>query len=156
MRKLKVESVSLIMRNRAVFLYLLSLGLLGLRKILSPRVSSSSSSYIVISRSSAISKGARRAPQDTKMDFAVLPETICQGLFNHFFAKIEFLLILLNICPYHSFNFFCHSFGCVLAEMNLDYVCHTADFLFYGNGILICVVFFVHSYLRKLKIPISF
>ena len=38
-----------------------------------PRVSSSSSSYRVISRSSAMSKGASRAPQEMRMDFAVLP-----------------------------------------------------------------------------------
>ena len=61
------------MRNRAVFL--------------SPTVSSDSSSYIVISRTSSISKGARRAPQLTRIDFKVLPETNCQGLFNQIHKK---------------------------------------------------------------------
>lgn len=58
-QEIKVGSVSLIMRNRAVFL--------------SPTVSSDSSSYMVISRTSSISKGARRAPQLTRIDFKVLP-----------------------------------------------------------------------------------
>ena len=67
-RKLKVPSVSDIIRNRAVFS--------------SPRVSSSSSSYAVRSLSSLISKGASLAPQETRMDLAVFPETKCQGLFS--------------------------------------------------------------------------
>ena len=67
-RKLKVASVSDMIRNNAVFL--------------SPRVSSSSSSYFVISLSSAISNGASLAPHETSIDFAVLPETKCQGLFS--------------------------------------------------------------------------
>ena len=65
-------SVSLMMRNSAVFLKLPSLAS-GLSYILSPSVSSSSSSYMVISRSSAISKGARRAPQLILILLAVLP-----------------------------------------------------------------------------------
>ncbi|RHQ54981.1 hypothetical protein DWY36_16825 [Firmicutes bacterium AF25-13AC] len=40
------------------------------------------------SRSSSISKGARRAPQEIRIDFAVLPETSCQGLFNQIHKKI--------------------------------------------------------------------
>jgi len=43
---------------------------------------------MVISRISAISKGARRAPQDTKILFAVLPVTECQGLFNQIHKKV--------------------------------------------------------------------
>ncbi|RGF41342.1 hypothetical protein DXA32_02325 [Subdoligranulum sp. OF01-18] len=39
------------------------------------------------SRSSSISKGARRAPQEIRIDFAVLPETNCQGLFNQIHKK---------------------------------------------------------------------
>ena len=63
-KKLKViqkelATVSLMMRNNAVFL--------------SPSVSSCSSSYIVRSRSSWMSKGANLAPQEMRMDFAVLP-----------------------------------------------------------------------------------
>ena len=63
-RKLNVLSVSDMMRNRAVFL--------------SPSVSSCSSSYIVKSRNSWMSKGANLAPQEMRMDFAVLPVTECQ------------------------------------------------------------------------------
>ncbi|RCH53025.1 hypothetical protein C4885_02825 [Subdoligranulum sp. APC924/74] len=40
------------------------------------------------SRSSSISKGARRAPQEIRIDFAVLPETNCQGLFNQIHRKL--------------------------------------------------------------------
>ena len=61
MRKLNVLSVSDMMRNRAVFL--------------SPSVSSCNSSYIVKSRNSWMSNGASLAPQEMRMDFAVLPET---------------------------------------------------------------------------------
>ncbi|MEQ2766502.1 hypothetical protein AAAV17_30905, partial [Eisenbergiella tayi] len=39
------------------------------------------------SRSSAISNTARRAPQEIKIDLAVLPETNCQGLFNQIHKK---------------------------------------------------------------------
>ncbi len=60
-------SVSLMMRNRAV--------------LRSPRVSSSSSSYRVISRSSAMSKGASLAPQEMRMDFAVLPALNLKSLY---------------------------------------------------------------------------
>ena len=73
MRKLKVLSVSDMIRNSAVFL--------------SPMVSRESSSYAVTSLSSAMSKGDRRAPQLTSMLLAVLPETSCQGLFNQIHKK---------------------------------------------------------------------
>ena len=69
----KALSVSLMMRNNAVFL--------------SPSVSSCSSSYIVRSRSSWMSKGANLAPQEMRMDFAVFPETNCQGLFHQIHKK---------------------------------------------------------------------
>src|SRR5699024_6748567 len=72
-RKLKVASVSLMIKNNAVFL--------------SPTKSSSSSSYMVISRTSLMSKGASLAPQEISMLFAVLPETNCQGLFNQVHKK---------------------------------------------------------------------
>ena len=65
--KLNVASVSEIMTNNAVFS--------------SPRVSSSSSSYSIRSRSSLISNGANLAPQLIKIDFAVFPDASCQGLF---------------------------------------------------------------------------
>ena len=34
-----------------------------------------------------MSKGASRAPQEIRIDFAVLPETSCQGLFNQIHKK---------------------------------------------------------------------
>ena len=58
-RKFRLPSVSDIMRYSMVFL--------------SPILSSSSSSYIVISRTSAISKGASLAAAEMRIDFAVLP-----------------------------------------------------------------------------------
>jgi len=39
------------------------------------------------SRNSLISKGASLAPQEMRIDFAVLPETNCQGLFNQIHKK---------------------------------------------------------------------
>ena len=63
-----MASVSEIITNNAVYS--------------SPRVSSSSSSYSIRSRSSLISNGANLAPQLIKIDFAVFPETKWQGLFS--------------------------------------------------------------------------
>jgi hypothetical protein len=34
-----------------------------------------------------MSKGASLAPQEIRIDFAVLPETSCQGLFNQIHKK---------------------------------------------------------------------
>ncbi|EDM98341.1 hypothetical protein BACCAP_03852 [Pseudoflavonifractor capillosus ATCC 29799] len=34
-----------------------------------------------------MSKGASREPQEIRIDFAVLPETSCQGLFNQIHEK---------------------------------------------------------------------
>ena len=64
-----------IMENSAVFL--------------SPTRSSSSSSYMVISRTSLMSNGASLAPQLIKIDLAVLPETNCQGLFNRIHKNLQ-------------------------------------------------------------------
>ena len=57
--KLNVSSVSLMMTNMAV--------------LWSPIISSSISSYDIISLSSWMSNGASLAPQEIKIDFAVLP-----------------------------------------------------------------------------------
>ena len=72
----KVSSVSEIMTKRAVFL--------------SPNVSSSKSSVSISSRSSLMSKGAKRAPHEIKIDLAVLPVTFCKGLFNQVHRKFTF------------------------------------------------------------------
>jgi len=45
---------------------------------------------MVISRSSWISKGARRAPQEILIDLAVLPETKSQGLFHQIQKEVTF------------------------------------------------------------------
>ncbi|EFH07242.1 hypothetical protein HMPREF0220_1774 [Clostridioides difficile NAP08] len=42
------------------------------------------------SRSSRMSKGANLAPQEIRIDFAVLPDANCQGLFNHVYKKVTF------------------------------------------------------------------
>ena len=59
---MKVLSVSEMITNSAV--------------LLSPRVSSSSSSVSIRSRSSFMSNGANLAPQEISMDFKVLPAAI--------------------------------------------------------------------------------
>ncbi len=65
-----VVSVSDTMQNRAVFL--------------SPNLSSSSSSSIIMSRTSLMSNGAILAPQLISMLLAVLPVAACQGHIHHF------------------------------------------------------------------------
>ena len=60
-----VALVSEMITNNAVFL--------------SPKVSSSISSVSMSSRSSRMSKGANLAPQEIRIDFAVLPVANCQG-----------------------------------------------------------------------------
>ena len=104
-RKLKVESVSDIMRNSAVFL--------------SPSVSSCSSSYIVRSRSSWMSKGANLAPQEMRMDFAVLPETNCQGLFNQIHKKSTKRCQKHRMAPDTSFDRLHFSVQQVFAEIRI-------------------------------------
>lgn len=71
--KLKVESLSAIIANKAVFL--------------SPICSSSISSYLVSDANSSKLKAASLTPTEIKIDFAVLPETNCQGLFNQIHKK---------------------------------------------------------------------
>lgn len=66
--KLKVMSVSDTTQNRAV--------------LRSPILSSSNSSPSISSRTSLMSKGAIRAPQLIRIDFAVFPIACCQGPFN--------------------------------------------------------------------------
>ena len=50
----------------------------------SPSLSSSSSSSIIMSRTSLMSNGAILAPQLIRIDFAVLPVAACQGRIHHF------------------------------------------------------------------------
>ena len=105
MRKLKVESVSDMMRNNAVFL--------------SPSVSSCSSSYMVRSRNSWMSKGASLAPQEIRMDFAVLPETSCQGLFHQIHKKSKKRCQKHCMAPDTSFNSLHFSVQQVFAEIRI-------------------------------------
>ena len=44
-----------------------------------------------------MSNGASLAPQEIRIDFAVLPETKCQGLFNHLKECFRILLIFTTI-----------------------------------------------------------
>ena len=99
-RKLNVLSVSDMIRNKAVFR--------------SPSLSSSSSSYMVASRISWMSKGERRAPQEIRMDFAVLPETNCQGLLIKFTKSSH----LTDFITKHTLDFVRHRLCCGLAEMD--------------------------------------
>ena len=68
--KLNVVSVSDTIQNNAV--------------LQSPSLSSSSSSSIIMSRTSLMSNGAILAPQLIRIDFAVLPVAACQGRIHHF------------------------------------------------------------------------
>ena len=56
-------------------------------RLRSPRVPISRLSYEVIFAISGKLNAASRTAAEINMLFAVLPETICQGLFNHFFCK---------------------------------------------------------------------
>ena len=74
--KLKVESLSGIIANKAVFL--------------SPICSSSISSYLVSDSTSAKLKGANLTPTEVNIDFAVLPED-CLNIFHCFHLRDEML-----------------------------------------------------------------
>ncbi len=52
------------------------------------------------------------------------------------FSSFLFLLNLLNIPAYHSFNFIGQCFGCILVEMHLDNVCYLADFLLIDSRLM--------------------
>jgi hypothetical protein len=43
-----------------------------------------------------MSNGARRTPQEIRIDFAVLPAAICQGHFHHSSKKIKRFLLLFE------------------------------------------------------------
>ena len=98
-------SVSDMMRNNAVFL--------------SPSVSSSSSSYMVRSRSSAMSNGANLAPQEIRIDLAVLPETNCQGLFNQIHKNLQKRCQKHRMAPDTSFDRLHFSVQQVFAEIRI-------------------------------------
>ena len=53
-------------------------------------IESSISSVSMSSRSSRMSKGANLAPQEIRIDFAVLPETKSQGLFHQIQKEVTF------------------------------------------------------------------
>ncbi|ACR77320.1 Hypothetical protein EUBREC_3594 [Agathobacter rectalis ATCC 33656] len=60
----------------------------------------------MISRSSAISNGASLAPQEIKIDFAVLPETKCQRLFStHTFHCMKKATVDFSTMAIKSFLF---------------------------------------------------
>ena len=51
----------------------------------------------------ALSKGAKRAPQEISIDFAVLPVTFCKGLFNQIHRKFTIWHITPRIYKIFSF-----------------------------------------------------
>ena len=103
--KLKVSSVSEIITKSAVFL--------------SPSVSSSSSSSLIKSLSSLISNGASLAPQEIRIDFAVFPETNCQGLFNQIHKNLQKRCQKHRMAPDTSFDRLHFSVQQVFAEIRI-------------------------------------
>ncbi len=89
-----------------------------------------------------MSNGASLAPQDIRIDFVVLPETNCQGLFNQPLT-IRTLKLHLNLAGFvleHALNFVAHSFVACGAEMDahlvggLAYLLHKGGRLHYRGG----------------------
>jgi hypothetical protein len=80
------------------------------------------------------------------MDFAVLPETKCQGLFHHFTKYLH----LLHLVAEKPFNLVAHGFLARRAEMDFDlvggfaYLLHKVWAFSFGGGYLnraVCRVF---------------
>ena len=111
---MNVISVSDTMQNKAVFL--------------SPILSNSRSSSSISCRTSLMSNGANRAPQLIKIDFAVLPVAVCQGLFNliyKMFTKPHQPGQKMAISPKHrerSLTF--HKLPYFVLKHPLDFVLH--------------------------------
>lgn len=134
--KLKVVSVSDMMRNRAV--------------LRSPSVSSSRSSYSISSRTSLMSNGANLAPQLTRIDFAVLPDANCQEFFHHFSAFYTLhngycsichtvQLSILDVVLNHAVQFSLQGFCVRGLEVQLCDVGNLSDLLTQnGSGIVFC------------------
>ena len=53
-----------------------------------------------------MSKGASLAPQLISMERAVLPETTCQGLFNHIYRIFKNLFSFVDILRKYLYNYF--------------------------------------------------
>ena len=66
-----------------------------------------------------MSKGARRAPQEMRMDFAVLPETNCQGLFNQIHKNLQKRCQKHRMAPDTSFDRLHFSVQQVFAEIRI-------------------------------------
>src|SRR5574344_1338287 len=113
--KLKVSSVSEMITNNAVFL--------------SPKVSSSISSVSMSSRSSRMSKGANLAPQEIRIDFAVLPETCCKGIFSTLLKKSYCEVHPRHLSAEHPFDFLFHGLAGPLSEVCPDHIGHSVDLL---------------------------
>ena len=117
----------------------------------SPSVSSSSSSYAVSSRSSAISKGASRAAQEIRILFAVLPETKSQGLFHQIHKKQgrkstpdsrpSLLSTGSSHLPHfvfqHTLDFIAHGFRAGGAEMDANLVSGLSNLPHQCRGVLL-------------------
>lgn len=73
-----------------------------------------------------MSNGARRAPQEIRMDFAVLPETNCQGLLA-LWLEIFSECLALNIVFEHTPDLILCCFFAGAAEMDQDGVSSAID-----------------------------
>ena len=66
-----------------------------------------------------MSNGASRAPQEIKIDLAVLPETNCQGLFNRIHKNLQKRCQKHRMAPDTSFNSLHFSVQQVFAEIRI-------------------------------------
>jgi hypothetical protein len=75
-----------------------------------------------------MSKVANREPQLIRIDFAVLPETECQGLFNQFTKSSQFGA-LADFVAEQTHDFVAHGFPAVRVEVDFNLVGGLADTL---------------------------
>jgi hypothetical protein len=93
-----------------------------------------------------MSNGASLAPQEIRIDLAVLPETKCQGLIHHFTKYLH----LFHLVAEKPFNLVAHGVLARCAEMDFDlvggfsYLFHKGRAFSFGGGYLnrvVCRVF---------------
>ena len=95
-----------------------------------------------------MSNGASRAPQEIKIDLAVLPETKSQGLFS---SNSQTSYILLNLVAKQTLDFVLHCLSGVLVEVDTDDIGRAVYLLsdggcgVLGGGLCCCVSVFCHS-----------
>lgn len=128
--KLNVSSVSEIITKSADFL--------------SPNVSSSSSSSLIRSLSSLISKGASLAPHEIRIDFAVFPVATCQGLFNQ--NHLFFVRFSPKLPQHYSCKFVLHCFSCIFIEVNNNLISGLSNLLYRLCSCSLFISFFLHIF----------